>query len=413
MEKPASSANPAGGSFPKRILIVEDDDSVARLYDKVLKSPKYDLYRASNGEEALSLCALAPFDAIVSDLVMPGMSGVDLLRSVRESNDDVAFVIVTGRPAVESAITAVECGALRYLVKPVLPVDLRETVARALETNERKRMSSRAQELLVERERRDEAAVAEFQEALGSLYMVYQPIVKPSQGSVIGYEALVRTRHPRLSPPTEFLEAAARVEGIQELGREVRRAVAADIATLPEKALVFVNLHAEELLDEALYSEANPLRAHAERIVLELTEQGRIDGIERRIAALRERKFRIALDDLGAGYAALSLLIGLEPDVVKIDRDLVRAVDSDGSKRELIASLSSVCDKLGIDLVCEGVETAAEGHCLVDVGVDLLQGYFFARPQASFSNEDRTRLALLLEEFRSYRPTARIDDDCQ
>ena len=75
MEKPASSANPAGGSFPKRILIVEDDDSVARLYDKVLKSPKYDLYRASNGEEALSLCALAPFDAIVSDLVMPGMSG--------------------------------------------------------------------------------------------------------------------------------------------------------------------------------------------------------------------------------------------------------------------------------------------------------------------------------------------------
>src|SRR3990172_8256752 len=67
------------------------------------------------------------FDAIVSDLVMPGMSGVDLLKSVRERDHDVPIVIFTGRPAVESAITAVECGALRYLVKPVLPQELRET----------------------------------------------------------------------------------------------------------------------------------------------------------------------------------------------------------------------------------------------------------------------------------------------
>jgi EAL domain-containing protein (putative c-di-GMP-specific phosphodiesterase class I) len=242
---------------------------------------------------------------------------------------------------------------------------------------------------------------SEFREALESLYMVYQPIVKPAQGLAVGYEALVRTRHSRLSQPKELLDTASRLGGFEEIGRRVRRAVAGDIENLPEDSLVFVNLHAEELLDETLYSEANPLQKHAGRIVFELTEQASLDGIERCIAALREQKFLIAVDDLGAGYAALSLLIALEPDFVKIDRDLVRGVDADASKRALITSLASVCRELEIQLVCEGVETEEEGRCLLEVGVDLLQGYFFAKPQVSFTPDERKRLGLLMEELRS------------
>ncbi len=401
MVQRSTSSNPAAGAAPKRVLIVEDDDSVAGLYDRVLRNPEYRLFRASNGEEALSLWAEAPFDAIVSDVVMPGMSGVDLLRSVRERDEDVSFVIVTGRPAVESAITAVECGAMRYLVKPVLPRDLRETVARALEMNESKRLSREARRCAAESETDASNAERDFREALTSLYMVYQPIVKPSQRTVFGYEALVRTRHPHLSQPREFLDAAARVGGLPEVGREVRRAVAEDLQKPPEDSLVFVNLHAEELLDDALYSGDNPLLEHSGRIVLELTEQGRVEGIEERIAALRERNFRIAVDDLGAGYAALSLLVGLEPDVVKIDQDLVRGVDCDASRRALIGSLADVCGQLEIALVCEGVETEAEGRCLLEVGVELLQGYFFAKPQISFTSEERKRLVFRMEKLRS------------
>ena len=404
MTQPRVSPTPTGASPLKRVLIVEDDDAVASLYGRVLGNPDYRLYRAANGAEALSLVAETPFDAIVSDLVMPGMSGVDFLKSVRERDHDVPIVIVTGRPAVESAITAVECGALRYLVKPVLPRELRETVARALEVNEATRLCRRAHQSMTEKvdEESDRNGIeSDFREALDSLYMIYQPIVKPAQASVVGYEALVRTRHSRLSQPKEILDAAARLGAFEELGRKVRRAVAADIESLPKDSLVFVNLHAEELLDEALYSEANPLRKHAGRIVFELTEQGHLEGMERRIAALREQKFLIAVDDLGAGYAALSLLIGLEPDFVKIDRDLVRGVDSDSSKRALIASLASVCRELENELVCEGVETEAEGRCLLEVGVDLLQGYFFAKPQVSFTPEETKRLGLLMEELRS------------
>ena len=400
MSQQCTSPNPTAGSTPRRVLIVEDDDAVASLYDRVLRNPEYHLSRASSGEEALSLCAEGRFDAIVSDVVMPGMSGVDLLRSVRERDEDVSFVIVTGRPAVETAITAVECGAMRYLVKPVLPGDLRETVARALEVNESKRLSRRARRSAAESETEATNTERDFLEALESLYMVYQPIVRPSQRLVFGYEALVRTRHPRLSQPREFLEVAARVGGFQKVGRAVRRAVAGDIQKLPEDSLVFVNLHAEELSDDALYSEDNPLLKHAGRIVLELTEQGQVEGMEGRIAALRERNFRIAVDDLGAGYAALSLLIGLDPDVVKIDRDLVRNVDCDPSKKALIASLADVCGQLEIALVCEGVETEAEARCLLEVGVELLQGYFFAKPQISFTPEERKKHVFYMEQLR-------------
>jgi EAL domain-containing protein (putative c-di-GMP-specific phosphodiesterase class I) len=397
----STSSSPAADAAPKRVLIVEDDDSVARLYDRVLRNPEYRLFRASNGEEALSLWAEAPFDAIVSDVVMPGMSGVDLLRSVRERDEDVSFVIVTGRPAVETAITAVECGALRYLVKPVPPRDLRETVARALEMNESKRLSREARRSAAESETEASNAERDFRTALTSLYMVYQPIVKLTQRTVFGYEALVRTRHPHLAQPAEFLDAAARVGGFPEVGREVRRAVAEDLHKLPEDCLVFVNLHAEELLDDALYSADNPLLDHAGRIVLELTEQGRVEGIEERIAVLRKRGFRIAVDDLGAGYAALSLLVGLNPDVVKLDRDLVRGVDCDAARKALISSLADVCGQLGIALVCEGVETEAEGRCLLEAGVELLQGYFFAKPHISFTDEERKRLVLCMEKLRS------------
>jgi EAL domain-containing protein (putative c-di-GMP-specific phosphodiesterase class I) len=384
---------------PTQVLIVEDDDAVASLYGRILAGGDYRLYRAANGAEALSLVARTPFDAIVSDLVMPEMSGVDLLRSVRERDEDVPFVIVTGRPAVESAISAVECGAFRYLVKPVLPRELREIVARAVEVNHARRLARRPAADPRTADLRSECDEGAFLEALQDLYMVYQPIVLPRRRTVLGYEALVRTRHGRLSDPQALLDAAARFGGFEKLGRSVRRAVAADLEKLPGDSLVFVNLHAEELLDEALYSDGNPLRGHAQRIVFELTEQGHVDGAARRIEALREGKFRLAVDDLGAGYAALSLLVGLRPDFVKIDRDLVRGVDSDASKRALIGSIASACRELDIQVVCEGVETAAEGRTILAAGVDLLQGYFFARPQASFTPDDRRRFELRMSEL--------------
>ena len=103
-----------------------------------------------------------------------------------------------------------------------------------------------------------------------------------------------------------------------------------------------------------------------------------------------EGSLRVALDllheidDLGAGYAALSSLASLQPEVVKLDMSLVRGVDRQPIKRRLVASLQTLGEPLGLTVIAEGVETNAERDTLVSIGCDLFQGFLFARPGRGF-----------------------------
>jgi EAL domain-containing protein (putative c-di-GMP-specific phosphodiesterase class I) len=106
--------------------------------------------------------------------------------------------------------------------------------------------------------------------------------------------------------------------------------------------------------------------------------------VRERIARLRQLGFRIAIDDIGAGYSGLNSFAMIQPDVVKLDITLVRGVDEDPVKRKLVRVLGDLCQDLGILVVAEGVETPSERDTLVSLGCDLLQGYLFARPGAPF-----------------------------
>ncbi|MGA3124632.1 MAG: EAL domain-containing protein [Polyangiaceae bacterium] len=123
-------------------------------------------------------------------------------------------------------------------------------------------------------------------------------------------------------------------------------------------------------------------------MVLELTERASLDrvaGLQTRMGKLRELGFRIALDDLGAGYAGLSSFTLLQPDYVKLDASLIRSVDASPQKRSIVrAMLQLAGGELNLKAICEGVETAAERDTLVALGGDLLQGYLFARPSRGF-----------------------------
>jgi len=148
-----------------------------------------------------------------------------------------------------------------------------------------------------------------------------------------------------------------------------------------------VNLHPDDLLDDTIYEHTAALSLLATRVVLEITERAslhRVQDIRSRVARLRELGFRIAIDDLGAGYAGLSCFADLEPDVVKLDMSLVRDVDKMPTKQKLVRSMTSLCHDLGILVVTEGVETHEERDCLVELGSDCLQGYLFARPAEAF-----------------------------
>jgi EAL domain-containing protein (putative c-di-GMP-specific phosphodiesterase class I) len=163
--------------------------------------------------------------------------------------------------------------------------------------------------------------------------------------------------------------------------------VADAAAIAPSNALLFVNVHGLELTDEELFSESSPLAQYAKRVVLEITERTSIDPAigSARVAMLRRLGYRIAVDDLGAGYAALGALASLEPEVVKLDMSLIRDLDRHTNKRRIVGAISSLCRELGSRVVAEGVETEGERAACIDAGIDLLQGYLFARPSRGFA----------------------------
>jgi EAL domain-containing protein (putative c-di-GMP-specific phosphodiesterase class I) len=160
------------------------------------------------------------------------------------------------------------------------------------------------------------------------------------------------------------------------------------VTAAPVETLIFMNLHAADLNDDALYSKTSPLYGCAPRIVLEVTERSsldRVSDVKGRAQALRAMGYKLAIDDLGAGYAGLSSFSQLEPDIAKLDMSLVRDIDNSAQKQSIVRSMLDVCrNELGVSVICEGVETVAERDKLDELGAGTLQGYLFGRPAAGF-----------------------------
>ncbi len=151
--------------------------------------------------------------------------------------------------------------------------------------------------------------------------------------------------------------------------------------------MLFVNLHVTDLMDPWLSAPEAPLSKIAHRVVLEVTERSSLDEVKdvrARVAALREMGFRIAVDDLGAGYAGLTSFTLLEPEIVKLDMTLVRDVHRNSTKQKVIRSMTALAQDMGMTVVAEGVETTEERDTLIDLDCDLLQGFLFARPGRPF-----------------------------
>jgi EAL domain-containing protein (putative c-di-GMP-specific phosphodiesterase class I)/CheY-like chemotaxis protein len=379
-----------GESNPPRILVVDDERLLLDTMARVLREAGYETRTASNGREAVVLLDAQSFDAIVSDIKMPEMDGIQLLRAVRERDSDVPVVLMTAAPDLATAIEAVTFGALQYLQKPFDLDELKKVVARAVQLCRMARLKKEALLLVGEGGlgASDRAGLeVNFERALETLWMVYQPVVRASDRSLFGYEALLRCSEPALPGPLAVLDAAERLGRLAELGQKVRAATAAPVSRAPENALIFVNLHAADLNDRSLASADSPLGKIAHRVVLEITERASLDVVEdprARIAELRRIGFRIAIDDLGAGYAGLTSFAAMEPQFAKLDMTLVRDVDKNATKQRLIRSMTSLCRDLGITTVAEGIETAAERQAVIELGCDLLQGYLFAKPGKPF-----------------------------
>ncbi|HUL79370.1 MAG TPA: EAL domain-containing protein [Vicinamibacteria bacterium] len=371
---------------------MEDDRALLEAYTDVLLAAGFDVVAAADGPTALRALGEAAFDVVLSDLVLPGVNGVEILRAVRERDLDVPVVLITGNPTVETAVQALELGALRYLIKPTSADELIRATEHAMRL---RRLVSVKREVLrylghSDRLMGDRAGLeAGFSRATSSLFMAYQPIIRTRDGSIYGWEALLRTREASVPGPLVFLEMAEKLGRVRDLGRLIRANVA-QTARRNRGVMFFINLHPDDLLDETLYDASSPLSILASEIVLEITERSPVDSVpdvRERIKALRRLGFRLAVDDLGSGYAGLTSFASLEPDFVKLDRGLVTGIDSQPVKRKLVSSITAVSREMSIAVVAEGIETAGERSVVVDLGCDLMQGFLFRRPEELDADE--------------------------
>ncbi|RWX79354.1 EAL domain-containing protein [Neorhizobium lilium] len=225
---------------------------------------------------------------------------------------------------------------------------------------------------------------------LGEIVPFYQVQVEARGFSICGLEALARWQSPKgLRAPGDFLPVAA-AHGLMEpiddaiLRRvlfDIKRWAMADIA-VPR---VSVNLSAARLADPRLLDKLRSLAIPAGRLSFELIETIFLDTLSNQIKdnirQIRELGIEIEIDDLGSGHASLIGLVELRPDRVKIDRHLVSPVLGSETQRRLISSLIDIARTLDMIVVAEGVETMEHATVLAELGVDVLQGFAFGRPE--------------------------------
>lgn len=253
---------------PPRVLAVDDDPSLLHFYERALEASGYSVVIADSAEDALKTLDTEAFDVIVSDLWMPGKTGLDLLREVRLRNLDLPVIIVTAAPDLQTALRALDEGALRYLVKPVNAAQLTDAVRRAVALHRMSRLKRQALELMHQGGDAPGDRVSlrlSFDRAVSTMTLAYQPVVDSESRMVFGYEALLRPKHPAFTTPSELL------------------------------------VHPRDLLDDQLYDAKAPLSAQAPRVILEITERSLLEEVpsaHARIESLRQLGFRLAIDDL-------------------------------------------------------------------------------------------------------------------
>ena len=227
--------------------------------------------------------------------------------------------------------------------------------------------------------------------------MAFQPIVNIADGNVFAQEALVRGIQGQgaghilqsVSDTNRYaFDQSCRVKAIE---------LAAELKIADAGSLLSINF-----LPNAIYEPRACIRLTLttamqygfplKRIMFEFTETEKLDTqhLLNILRTYRSMGFLTAIDDFGAGYAGLGLLSKFQPDIVKIDMDLIRGIDTDRVKRTILGPTLKMLKDLEIQVVCEGIETFGELDVLRDMGVELMQGYFLARPAlgslASLSN---------------------------
>lgn len=217
-----------------------------------------------------------------------------------------------------------------------------------------------------------------------------QPIVDLKSGKALGYESLIRVDHTPPISPLELFAKAEEAGGVEKLSATCRNLGLALAEKIEPHQMLFINIHPSELstsdfLEPGRYPPS--ILKHSKRIVFEVTERAAIKdltSLKARMGPLRKAGFRVAVDDLGSGYATLETVAEMAPEFVKLDISLVRGIAESHIKQALVRNLLRFLEEVGAHPVAEGIETKAQLHTLVSLGCHSGQGYLFAAPALPF-----------------------------
>ena len=235
----------------------------------------------------------------------------------------------------------------------------------------------------------------------------FQPIIDAKDGSVFAYEALMRVDLPTLHSPADVLRLAREENCLHEVERITFFRASSAYQTLENagkvvpSALLFVNSIASQYLTPDELSEYSARYASIlPRIVIEITEEEVLDPKALRIKqTIRGSSGAFALDDYGSGYSNERSLLELSPNYIKIDLSIIRDIDTDANKRQIVSNTVSYAHQRGMKVVAEGLETADEVRTVLSLGVDLLQGFFLAMPQVEPGDASEESLAVIAEMY--------------
>ncbi len=223
------------------------------------------------------------------------------------------------------------------------------------------------------------------------LFSVFHPIVDAATGECFAQEALIRARDPHTGQTIgagPIIQACEKLNLEHQLDQRARKSAIRGAAELNLQTKVFINFLPNTIYDpeiclrttmEAAETHNIPL----ERLVFEVVETEHIPDMPRLRHILeyyRERGVGTAVDDMGAGFTSLEYLTALRPDYVKLDRDVVVEAEHRLKKRDQMRQIVHTAKDLGIRVIAEGIETPGQMQLCVQLGVDYLQGYLFARP---------------------------------
>lgn len=371
-------------------LVAEDHDFQRRTLSAMLKSlGAKNVHEASDGRSALEIISNPAhrIDIVISDLDMPGMDGMEFIRHLGEAGTAVSLIITSALEralisSVETMTAAYGINLLGVLEKPVTPQKLEALIKLhrpAAAKPDRPRAAFTLEEIAAGLNNN------EFEP-------FFQPKIELATGRIKGAEALARWRHPQkgIITPYAFIKPLEDSRLIDELTWIMLGKAAACCSTWRAAGLdasVSVNLSLKSLSDVQIADRVTELvrsqNLEPHHLVLEVTESAAATNVGRaleNLSRLRMKGFGLSIDDYGTGYSSMQQLTRIAFTELKIDRSFVSNASKQESSRIMLESSLDIAKKLKIAAVAEGVETREQWRLLYDLGCDLVQGYFIAKP---------------------------------